>query len=36
MLQDIVFGFCLIYLAVVLPVTFCVAVVSVIVSIFTL
>jgi hypothetical protein len=36
MLQDIVFGFCVIYLAVVLPITFCVAFVSVIVSIITL
>ena len=36
MLQDIVFGFCLIYLWVVLPITFCVAVVSVIVGIVTL
>jgi len=36
MLQNIVFGFCVIYLAVVLPITFCVAVVSVIVSIVNL
>jgi hypothetical protein len=36
MLQDIVFGFCVIYLAVVLPITFCVAVVSVVISILTL
>jgi len=33
MLQDLFFGFCVIYISVVLPITFCVALVSVIISI---